>query len=418
MRRFVVLAVSLFALFAVAPAVGVAAAASVINVAGPYQPGTPERGALVTELEGVAPAGSSIAYTAYDGQDELVAIVEAGGADVVITSDTSTLFALSGHLESLKKLKPLAQRAQFMTRLRTQYGDYLIDAVRKGKKVLAGPIRTDIKSLVWYQPSEFAAGGYAVPKTFKQLVALSNAIVADGETPWCTYIGSGTVTGWVGTDWVEDLVLGHKTGRFYDRWVSHDVLFDSRGVKQAFKRFKKMIDTPGYVYDRANMATAPWQDNAAPLEAGDCLMHKQGSFFGNFFSAPEDVDTFFFPGTKGRKAAMGTTTLVGMTNLRPVVKQLMRAILHPNFGTEALSQIDTWIMPNTKFDRAKYANDRTKKWANRIRVAVEGTAYRMDASDQMPEPVGFSAFFTGIVDLVDGTKTIKQIVTTIDAAWP
>ena len=60
--------------------------------------------------------------------------------------------------------------------------------------------------------AKFAAGGYQVPKTFKQLVALSNAMVADGKTPWCNYIGSDSVTGWMGTDWVEDLVLGHTTG--------------------------------------------------------------------------------------------------------------------------------------------------------------------------------------------------------------
>ena len=80
-------------------------------MAGPYQPGTPDRDTLITLLQAAAPACVSIAYTAYEGQDELVAMVEAGDADVVI--------------------------------------DYLMDVVRKGKKVLAGPIRTDIKSLVW-----------------------------------------------------------------------------------------------------------------------------------------------------------------------------------------------------------------------------------------------------------------------------
>lgn len=68
-------------------------------------------------------------------------------------------------------------------------------------------------------------------------------------------------------------------------------------------------------------------------------MQKQGPFFGNFVGTPEEVDTFFFQGTKGRKAAMGTATFVGMTNLRPAVKQTMRGILHAGFGTQALSQL-------------------------------------------------------------------------------
>ena len=61
MRRTLVIIVSLFALFAVAPAVGGAAAAAVIEVAGPYGPGSADGAALVTELELVAPAGSTIA---------------------------------------------------------------------------------------------------------------------------------------------------------------------------------------------------------------------------------------------------------------------------------------------------------------------------------------------------------------------
>ena len=46
-----------------------------------------------------------------------------------------------------------------------------------------------------------------VPKTWDEMVALSNKIVADGGKPWCAGISSGDATGWPVTDWMEDFML-------------------------------------------------------------------------------------------------------------------------------------------------------------------------------------------------------------------
>ena len=67
--------------------------------------------------------------------------------------------------------------------------------------------KVDVKSLVWYSPENFEDAGYDVPQTMEELIALSDQIVADGETPWCIGLGSGGATGWPATDWVEDFML-------------------------------------------------------------------------------------------------------------------------------------------------------------------------------------------------------------------
>jgi alpha-glucoside transport system substrate-binding protein len=93
--------------------------------------------------------------------------------------------------------------------------------------VLGAPIKVNLKSLVWFQPNVFAANGYEIPETFAELVALSDEMVADGEFPWCNYIEPGFATGWVGTDWIVDLVLRADGPAVYDDWVDHTVLFRS-----------------------------------------------------------------------------------------------------------------------------------------------------------------------------------------------
>ena len=47
------------------------------------------------------------------------------------------------------------------------------------------PYKQDVKSLVWYVPDNFADAGYEIPETMEDLLALSEQMVADGNTPWC-----------------------------------------------------------------------------------------------------------------------------------------------------------------------------------------------------------------------------------------
>ena len=51
--------------------------------------------------------------------------------------------------------------------------------------VYGGAASVNLKSLVWYQPDEFAARGYSVPETWDEMIALADQIVADGMNPFC-----------------------------------------------------------------------------------------------------------------------------------------------------------------------------------------------------------------------------------------
>ncbi|MBN2146614.1 MAG: carbohydrate ABC transporter substrate-binding protein, partial [Anaerolineales bacterium] len=67
--------------------------------------------------------------------------------------------------------------------------------------------RANGKSAVWYPKAEFDAAGYEVPETWDELMALTEQIANDGDTPWCIGIESGAATGWAMTDWIEDVML-------------------------------------------------------------------------------------------------------------------------------------------------------------------------------------------------------------------
>ena len=91
----------------------------------------------------------------------------------------------------------------------------------------------NLKSLVWYVPENFEDAGYEVPETMEELLALSEQMVADGETPWCIGLGCWRCgpagprpTG------VEDIMLRTQPPEVYDAWVSNEMPFnDPRVIK-------------------------------------------------------------------------------------------------------------------------------------------------------------------------------------------
>src|SRR4029077_15446979 len=110
-----------------------------------------------------------------------------------------------------------------------------------GTPHLSGPpYKIDVKSLVWYVPENFQDAGYEVPKTMEELKALTEKIVADGNTPWCIGLGSGGATGWPATDWVEDLMLRTQPPEVYDKWVKNEIPSNDPAVVNAIDIFGKI----------------------------------------------------------------------------------------------------------------------------------------------------------------------------------
>lgn len=141
--------------------------------------------------------------------------------------------------------------------------------------------RADIKSLVWYRPDQFAAAGYEVPTTWEEMMDLTAAIAARGEVPWCLGLESGAATGWVGTDWVEDILLRSAGPEVYDQWVAHEIPFTAPVVRDAFERFGAIALNPAYVLGGpVGVLSTPFADAPLPLfeDPPGCYLHRQANF--------------------------------------------------------------------------------------------------------------------------------------------
>ncbi len=163
--------------------------------------------------------------------------------------------------------------------------------------------RASVKSLVWYRPSEFSDGGYTLPETWDELMTLTDRMVVDGVSPWCIGMQSFGSTGWVGTDWIEDIVLRMDGPDIYDSWVTGDLLFESTAIRDAFTTFGSIVHSRGSVYGGASrILNESWQRAADPMfvDPPECMMQRQASFWvpnlPSGFTYGDDVDVFVLPG--------------------------------------------------------------------------------------------------------------------------
>ncbi|MEL6639784.1 MAG: ABC transporter substrate-binding protein [Pseudomonadota bacterium] len=306
-------------------------------------------------------------------------------------------------------------------------GDSWVDlgtyADANGDEQLYGfPYKIDLKSLVWYVPENFEDAGYEVPNSMEELKALTEQIVADGETPWCIGLESGVASGWPATDWVEEILLRTHPPEVYDAWVSNDIPFDAPQIVDAIEEFGVFARNDDNVAGRVSAVnTTSYDDSPAGLFTSPvrCYMHRQGSFIPAFFpenaEAGEDYDFFYFPTYAERDLGspiLGAGAIWVITDDSPAAHELIEFLKTPE-AHETWMGLGGFLTPHKGVDSAAFADPTLRKMND---ILLEATTFRFDASDLMPSAVGTGTFWTGMLDYVDGKDAI-DVASDIQASW-
>lgn len=284
------------------------------------------------------------------------------------------------------------------------------------------------KSQVWYPKAAFDAAGYEVPQTWDDMIALSDQIVADGDTPWCIGIESGAATGWPATDWMEEIMLRTTSTDNYDAWSfpapgEERLPFTSPEVKNAAEVMASIWFADGYVYGgTAAIADTFFGDAPAPMfdDPPGCWLHKQGNFITSFFpegvEAGVDYDWFYLPAIDEQygNPYLIAGDIYAMFNDRPEVRAVM------DFFSRGDS-LRSWLAsggalsPHNDASFDWYGDDIERSIAEQV---SQSDTVRFDGSDLMPGAVGAGTFWKGMTDWVSGTVDLDTALEEIDAGWP
>jgi alpha-glucoside transport system substrate-binding protein len=306
--------------------------------------------------------------------------------------------------------------------LRASYPDTWLDLSTLDDIPYAVWYRASVKSLVWYRPTAFEAKGYDIPQSWPELMALSNRIVADGDTPWCLGMESGEATGWPGTDWIEDIMLRTAGPEAYRQWIDHQLPFNSPQVLNAFNEFGKILLTPNYISGgAASTPTQPFGEVSLGLfkHPPQCYLYRQANFISSFFPPTKtprvDYDVFPLPGIDER---FGTPLLVSgdafvMFRDKPEARALMQYLATPQ-PHEIWAGLGGFISPHKQVSLDAYPDIVSQTIAQ---ILANAEVIRFDGSDMMPEAVGTGTFWSGMVDFAKG-KSAQAVAQAIDASWP
>jgi alpha-glucoside transport system substrate-binding protein len=302
-----------------------------------------------------------------------------------------------------------------------------------GGETWALQIKTDLKSILWYNNAIFATNGYTIPDTWDGLKTLSAQMIADGVTPWCVGIFSGGATGWPFTDWMEEMVLRLEGEALYDQWVAGDVTFSDPRIVGVAEEILSVWNTPGMVLAvEGSIATTHFNQNATPLVDGECAMHRQAQFFASFFDAaggtigPDgDVGVAYFPAADASRTPVLTAgNAIAAFRDAPEVWALMTWLADAEGQTvrqtrqaaraaaaSGAGANSGYLSSNLQVDRSAF-NALEQSF---IEILANASPARFDASDMM-KPERNRAFWDEGTAAVNGDKSVADAFAAIDLA--
>ncbi len=279
-----------------------------------------------------------------------------------------------------------------------------------------------MKGLVFYDPKNFQAKGYQVPKTWSDFTTLLSKVKADGTTPLCLTLESGAASGWPGSDWVKEIVLAQSGPKVYDNWWAGKQKWSSPEIKQAWQTWGQVLGSGGAnIYGGPRYAVATnFGDVGTPMFANPpkCYMVNQGSFITDFFVKanptlkPGDDFTFFtLPAPNSTYEGSTVTAGDGFSILKstPQSRDLIKYL------TTAEAQ-SIWvkrggkISPNKTVPISNYPDVTSQKVAQALEAAKVAD---FDAGDLMPSDMR-NAYWTGVLDFVQDQSKLDSILANLD----
>jgi len=293
---------------------------------------------------------------------------------------------------------------------RENYPDFFVTPGTIDGKWLGLPVKADVKTIIWYSPANFQAAGYEVPKTWDELDALVEKMVADGNVPWSMGMESGDATGWTGSDFIQDILLVQQGPQYVLDIISGKVPYNDPGVKQAYETYGKWAKDPKYTVGGAQgtLSTAFLQAIYKPFaDPPEAMMVKQSGFAGGEIAKqfPDlkqgtDYDFFVVPGAQGLQG--GADWMMAFSD-KPAVQALV-AYLSSTDGGANWAKATFGITPN-KGAAGNYTDPALQKLGEAL---ANTQGFTPDIGDTIPGGFG-SAEWKALVDYVNGGDLDKDL---------
>ncbi len=277
-------------------------------------------------------------------------------------------------------------------------------------------VKANSKSTFWYKPASFEALGVEPPETWDELLAIADAYLANGQTPYAMAGGSP----WTFTDYFENIYVRIAGPEQYLKlFVTHEVEWTDPTVVEAMERFRELVDPETKMFGGSEGALSTgFPDGFYVILRDDpgAEMFYEGGFMSSFgeqqfpdLVCGEDYAFFEFPEIDPAwgKPVVGGGDLAVVFVDRPEVREFIRFLASPEANTIwASAEAGSVVSPNSNVSLDVYPPCKALEAAQLTQAA----AFVFDGSDLAPSAVGGDAMFVALSDFIDNPADIAGVL--------
>ena len=302
------------------------------------------------------------------------------------------------------------------------YPNHLISIVSHEDSIYGGWTRLFPNSLIWYDISKFEQHNVKFDN-FETLLESTKKIADNGTSPWCANSESAASTGWVQTNWMEDVLLTKYGPKVYDEWSKLKIDASNVKIFLSIKHMEEFIFYENHIYNGPGSIISKEFRNLPKVlldDSTECFMSWSGHYFRYYI--PEDYQYLKdyavtnVPKINFENSVVGIGDNIVLTKDNELSKKVISKILSKNFGEIWSSYQDTeFISANQNFNKQIINNELTKFEYSIVHDALQKDLFRYDASEIMARPIGSNLLWKLFKEYIrEGPQNLVKLLNELD----
>jgi alpha-glucoside transport system substrate-binding protein len=292
-------------------------------------------------------------------------------------------------------LIPLEDLGLDPDKINENYSDTWTSLATVDDKLYGVVAKANSKSVIWYKPTSFQQNSFQIPKTWDELMTITEKYKSMGKDPWA--VGAqGRDNSWTLTDWFENIYARQAGKDNYTKLFNGDLAFNDQTVKDALETMTSVVNDK-YVAGGIDTALGiGFVDGIGRVFSKNPVaeMYMEGGFVGGIalgqvnpsLKVGTDIDFFPWPQIKPENdnpLVGGGDVASAFVNDEDAAK-LIEYLSTPEAGKIWVST-GAIASPNEGVQASDYPNELVSKEAEQIKSAK---SFLFDGSDLLPGTLG------------------------------
>ncbi|MEL1236377.1 MAG: extracellular solute-binding protein [Candidatus Neomarinimicrobiota bacterium] len=302
------------------------------------------------------------------------------------------------------------------------YPNHLISIVSHEDSIYGGWTRLFPNSLIWYDISKFEQHNITFD-SFDTLLKDTKKIADKGISPWCANSESSASTGWVQTNWMEDVLLTKYGPKVYDEWSKLEINASNIKIFLSIKQIEEFIFYDNHIHNGPGSIISKEFRNLPKVlldDSTECFMSWSGHYFRYYipedYKYLKDYAVTNVPKINFENSVVGIGDNIVLIKDNELSKKVISKILSKNFGETWSSYQDTeFISANQKFNKQIINNELTKYEYSIVHDALQKDLFRYDASEIMARPIGSNLLWKLFKEYIkEGPQNLVKLLNELD----